>query len=131
METSILWLQLEPSTVRKIGSRPWVREKRSWTFAAETDMPSLGWWHEPHERPFVPKLWKNGPLRSMPPLLMLYVSDAPPGFAKNVPLGMKEKGCPLTAAIAISVATARKTALTITSLERRLSVDLSSGSAHH
>jgi len=86
-------------------------------------MPSLGWWHEPHERPFVPKLWKNGPLRSMPPLLMLYVSDAPPGFAKNVPLGMKEKGCPLTAAIAISVATARKTALTITSLERRLSVD--------
>src|SRR5439155_8689267 len=44
-------------------------------------------------------------------------------ISKNVPLGMKEKGCPLTAAIAISVATARKTALTITSLERRLSVD--------
>src|SRR2546422_4614352 len=119
----MLWLQLEPSTVRKIGSWPWVSENRCWTWLAETDMPSLGWWQLPQDRPLVPKLWKNGPVRSMPPPVVLWVSDAPPGFPKNVPLGMKVICCPLSATMATSVATARKTALMMTSLYRRLSAD--------
>jgi hypothetical protein len=78
------------------------------------DMPSLGWWHVPQERPLVPRLWKNGPVRSMPPLAVLWVWDAPPGFGKNTPLGMKENCCPPAAATTISAATANKTALIIT-----------------
>jgi hypothetical protein len=34
-------------------------------------MPSLGWWQLEQLRPFVPKLWKNGPVWSMPPPLVL------------------------------------------------------------
>src|SRR6266851_924359 len=119
----MLWLQLEPSTVRKIGSWPWVSKNRCWTWAAETDIPSLGWWQVPHERPLVPKLWKNGPVRSMPPPVVLWVSDAPPGFEKKTPLGMKENCCPPTVAMTISVATDRKTALMIISLYRRFNVN--------
>src|ERR1700722_15760162 len=91
VETSILWLQFEPSIGRKIGSVPCVCRNLNSTFAAETDMPSLGWWHVPHVRPFVPMLWKNGPVRSMPPPLVLYVCEAPFGFGKNTPFGMNEK----------------------------------------
>jgi hypothetical protein len=36
-------------------------------------------------------LWKNGPVSSMPPLLALYVCDAPFGLGKNTPFGMNEK----------------------------------------
>jgi Tfp pilus assembly protein PilF len=34
----MLWSQLEPSTVRKIGSNPSVKSKRSWTLAAEIQL---------------------------------------------------------------------------------------------
>lgn len=67
----MLWLQLDPSTVRKMGSRPSDRSNLACTWAAETDMPSLGWWQEPHDRPLVPMLWKKGPVGSIPPLAVL------------------------------------------------------------
>src|SRR5215469_6055474 len=101
----MLWLQLEPSFVRKIGSSPWVSTNRCWTLAAATDIPSLGWWQVAQERPLVPRLWKNGPVRSIPPPAVLWVSDAPVGFAKNVPLGMNES--PVNPAAAITPTSAR------------------------
>src|ERR671923_2756099 len=71
-------------------------------------MPSLGWWQVAHERPLVPRLLKNGPVRSMPPPVVLYVSDAPLGLEKNVPLGINVNCCPLTPAIASNPAAATK-----------------------
>src|SRR5947208_4183972 len=63
---------------------------------------------------------------SMPPPMVLYVSDAPLGFGKNTPLGIKvTKGicCPLAAAKAISKAASRKTAAKALRQYRRLSAD--------
>src|SRR5215813_1498798 len=107
----MLWLQLEPSLVRKMGSRPRVATKRCWTLAAETDIPSLGWWQVAQERPLLPKLWKKGPARSMPPPLVLYVSEAPLGFANNMSLGMKKirRVCwPLITAMTINMVQKRR-----------------------
>src|SRR2546430_10489974 len=63
---------------------------------------------------------------SMPPPMVLYVSDAPLGFGKNTPLGIKvTKGicCPLAAAKAISKAASRKTAAKALRQYRLLSAD--------
>src|SRR6516162_6793830 len=106
--------------MRKIGSRPWVWLNLAWTFAADTDMPSLGWWQEPQERPFVPRLWKNGPVRSIPPLMVLYVSDSPVGFRKKVPLGTRVSCCPLAPTIAISTAKIKRTRGKSTRLDWRV-----------
>src|SRR5215467_10950173 len=73
------------------------------------DMPSLGLWQVAQARPLVPRLWKNGPVSSIPPLIVLYVCDAPLEFGKNTPLGINEtKGisCAFTAARTISMAAA-------------------------
>src|SRR3954470_13605347 len=56
--------ELEPSLVRKIGSSPPVRAKRTFTSAGEIDQPVLGTWQEMQERPLVPRLLKNGLRRS-------------------------------------------------------------------
>src|SRR5215470_1316838 len=59
--------EFDPSLVRKIGSVPAVRKKRTCTPGGVMVHPSDCTWHEAQLRPFVPKLWKNGPLRSMAP----------------------------------------------------------------
>ena len=39
------WSQLEPSLVRKMGSEPCVRSKRTFTSSAEMVQPWAGRWH--------------------------------------------------------------------------------------
>src|SRR5689334_9266581 len=77
VDVLMLWSQLEPSLVRKIGSSPRVRRKRNLISAAETDQPSAARWHEEQDRPLVPSDWKKGPVRSIDVLLTLYVSRNP------------------------------------------------------
>src|SRR5262245_2580019 len=52
--------EFDPSLVRKIGSRPCVFLNRSWTSPGEIDQAVEGTWQLTHERPFVPRLRKNG-----------------------------------------------------------------------
>src|SRR6185295_13143 len=51
-----------------MGSRPLVSSNRSATCVADTDQASLAWWQLAQLRPFVPRLWKNGPVRSTFPV---------------------------------------------------------------
>src|ERR1041385_7040752 len=81
------WSQLEPSLVRKIGSRPRVRKKRSWISAAETVHPSAGTWHVEQDRPLRPIDWKNVPVRLIGPPWMLYVSSNPLASGSGDKLG--------------------------------------------
>ena len=46
LEVSMLWSQLDPSLVRKMGSRPCVRLKRRFISSAEMPQPSAGRWQE-------------------------------------------------------------------------------------
>src|SRR5450432_4108912 len=43
--------------------------------------PAPGRWHEPQLRPLLPRLWKNGPVRSTLPVL-LKVAENPVGLGK-------------------------------------------------
>ena len=54
VDVSMFWSQLEPSLVRKIGSRPWVRRKRNCTSSAEMLQLSVGKWQEEQDLPLVP-----------------------------------------------------------------------------
>src|SRR4029077_2213299 len=98
----MLWSQLEPSLVRKIGSSPRVRRNRNLISAAETDQPSPGRWQEEQERPFVPSDWKNGPVRSMAVLLILYVSTNPLRLGSGKRFG---SGCAVAGVAASTIAT--------------------------
>src|SRR6185312_383098 len=69
-----------PSTRAKIGSVPLVWLKRWRISAAEIVQPSAWRWQELHERPLLPRLWKNGLPLSMLPLGVLVCSE-PEGSA--------------------------------------------------
>jgi hypothetical protein len=77
-------------------------------WAAETVIPSLGWWQVPHDRPLLPRLWKNGPVRSMEPFVLI-VCAVPPGFGKWAPLGLHGWPCCPGTAITINTAPAVNT----------------------
>src|SRR5580765_4595064 len=49
-----------PSTAANKGSLPPVAVHRSRMLRTDIDMPSDGWWHVTHARPFVPMGSKNG-----------------------------------------------------------------------
>src|SRR5829696_2323714 len=85
VDTSALG-EFDPSLVRKIGSSPSVASKRAWTCDGTIVQPSAGWWHDPHERPLVPRDWKNGLSKSMLPLT-LDVRTMPVGSANPNMLG--------------------------------------------
>jgi len=62
--------QFDPSTVRKIGSVPWVALNFACTSAGVIVQAELDMWHMLQVRPLVPKLWKNGLLISIPPAVL-------------------------------------------------------------
>src|SRR5688500_18906023 len=79
VETSALG-EFAPSFNRKIGSRPLVLLKRSCTSAGEIVHPVFATWQETHDRPFVPRLWKNGLFVSMDLPSSVIVRRMPPEF---------------------------------------------------
>ena len=85
------WGEFEPSLVRKTGSVPPVASKRAWTPCGVIVHPVAGWWQLTQARPFVPRLWKNGPVRSTVPVV-LKVAATPLGLANGSMLG--RNGCP-------------------------------------
>src|SRR5262245_46202061 len=72
----------EPSFVRKIGSSPPVASNLARTNAGVIENPVEGSWQLTQERPFVPRLWKNGLLVSMPPFSEK-VRAVPPTFGNG------------------------------------------------
>src|SRR6266704_2691164 len=93
VETSALG-EVEPSLVRKIGSVPPVASKRACTLAGVTVQPVLGWWQLTQARPLVPRLWKNGPVRSTLPAV-LKVAASPVGLANGSILGRNDLSPPV------------------------------------
>ena len=83
----MFWSQLEPSLVRKIGSKPCVRRKRNCSSAGETVQPSVGRWQEAQDLPLVPSDWKKAPVKLIGALLTLYVSSNPLPFGSGNRLG--------------------------------------------
>src|SRR5882672_9759360 len=71
--------EFDPSLVRKIGSVPAVRMNRACTPRGVMVQPSACTWHDAQLRPLVPRLWKNGPLRSIAPA-RLKVAAKPASF---------------------------------------------------
>src|SRR4026208_1129585 len=105
-----------------MGSKPCVRRKRNRISAAETDQASAARWQEEHDRPLVPRDWKNGPVRSMSVLLMLYVSTNPLPSGRGKRLG---RDCALATAPIRELTTNRTTELSLISICHL--VDLSAG----
>src|SRR5262245_16920401 len=87
--------QLEPSFVRKIGSSPAELSNRFATCSAETVQPSPGWWQVEQLRPLVPRLWKNGPVRSTWPVA-LKVLRTPMALGKGKRFGRNCGGAAAT-----------------------------------
>src|SRR5207237_9616033 len=50
----------DPTLVRKLGSIPPDASNRFWTSAGVIVQPAAATWQEAQDRPFVPRLWKNG-----------------------------------------------------------------------
>src|SRR5215471_10892369 len=72
--------EFDPSFVRKIGSRPLVTANRNRTSAGEIVHPVAGTWQETQARPFVPRLLKNGFLKSSGRPSSVIVRSRPDGF---------------------------------------------------
>jgi hypothetical protein len=85
VETSALG-QLDPSTVRKIGSVPLVELKRVCTSSGEIVQAFDETWQLLQVRPFVPRLWKNGVVTSIGPEV-LYVLSVPLPFGLVIGFG--------------------------------------------
>src|SRR3989442_8321750 len=74
--------QLAPSNAANSGSVPPLLANRACASAALRLHASPARWQVPHERPFVPRLWKNGLPVSRDPLL-LNVATVPLGSANG------------------------------------------------
>jgi hypothetical protein len=83
----MFWSQLDPSLVRKIGSRPLVKRKRNCTSAGEMLQPWVGRWQEAQDRPLLPRDWKKAPRKLIGALFTLYVSNHPLRFGSGNRLG--------------------------------------------
>ena len=75
--------EFEPSLVRKIGSVPPVASKRAWTFSGVIVQPRrLVAGHA--GAPLVPRLWKNGLVRSTLPVVLKVAAPARVGKGQHV-----------------------------------------------
>src|SRR5262245_23139166 len=72
--------EFDPSLVRKMGSIPRVFSNRARTSWGEIAQPVEGTWHETHDLPFVPRLWKNGFEKSSGRPSSVIVRSTPDGF---------------------------------------------------
>src|SRR5262245_34095493 len=79
--------EFDPSTARKIGSRPAVWSNRRWINSGVTVIPASGTWQLEQERPLVPSDWKNGLLGSLSgPPEALMVREKPKRFGTRISL---------------------------------------------
>src|SRR6516225_1645638 len=100
--------EFDPSLVRKIGSVPPVASNRFWTSSGVIVQPAAATWQEEQDRPFVPRLWKNGLDRSGGLPSSMNVRSTPEGSGESIVDCWSRAGNPEASKAAAASAAATK-----------------------